>query len=109
MSDIKTTLDEYNKKLEALQKQCSQAEKDAIVAETNYQNLIKQKEQVIEELEVFAGVPFDQVSELLKKEQESLDEIMSRLSAINVNAPMTDEVLKELDSIMADFNIQPVS
>lgn len=107
MSDI-NKLKEYDKKLDSLQKQCAKAEKDAIVAETNYQNLLKQKEQAIEELEIFTGTTFDQIPELLKKEQDSLDGIMSRLSAIDTNAPVTPEMLKELENIMTDFNIQPV-
>ena len=44
---------------------------------------------------------------MLKNEQDTLQEIMNRLSAININGPITPEMVKELDSIMADFNIQP--
>lgn len=107
MVDVKTQLGEYKDRLDALQKQCTQAEKDAIIAETNYQNFLTQKEQLINELETFAGTSFDQVPEMLKNEQDTLQEIMNRLSAIDINGPITPEMVKELDSIMADFNIQP--
>ena len=40
MADIKMQLEEYSRKLDDLQKQCAQAEKDAIVADTNYNNLV---------------------------------------------------------------------
>jgi hypothetical protein len=105
MSDVRLQLNDYSKKLDALQKQCAEAEKDAIIAETNYKSLIKQKEQLVDELEAFAGTSFDQVPELLKKEQDTLQGIMDRLSVVNVNGPVTPEVIKELESIMTDFGI----
>lgn len=104
MSDIKMQLNEYSQKLDNLQKQCAEAEKDAIVAETNYKTLIKQKEQLVDELEAFAGVSFDQIPEQLKQEQDTLQGIMDRLSAVT-STPVTPEVIKELESIMTDFNI----
>ena len=107
MVDVKTQLGEYKNRLDALQKQCTQAEKDAIIAETNYQKFLTQKEQLINELETFAGTSFAQVPEMLKNDQDTLQEIMNRLSAIDINGPITPEMVKELDSIMADFNIQP--
>ena len=42
MADIKIQLEEYSRKLDDLQKQCAQAEKDAIVADTNYNNLVNE-------------------------------------------------------------------
>ena len=104
MSDIKMQLNEYSQKLDNLQKQCAEAEKDDIVAETNYKTLIKQKEQLVDELEAFAGVSFDQIPEQLKQEQDTLQGIMDRLSAVT-STPVTPEVIKELESIMTDFNI----
>ena len=105
MLDVINQLNDYSKKLDTLQKQCTEAEKDSIIAETNYKNLIKQKEQLVDELEAFAGTSFDQIPDLLNKEQDTLQGIMDRLSGIDVNAPVTSEVLKELESIIADFNI----
>lgn len=108
MADIKTQLNEYNKKLDELQKQCAQAEKDAIVADTNYNNLIQQRQQLIEECETFAGVSFDEVPDLLKQKQDELNAIMLRLSNIDTTGPITQDKLKELDELISEFGIQPV-
>lgn len=108
MADIKMQLEEYNRKLDELQKQCYQAEKDAIVAETNYNNLINQRQQLIEECEAFAGVSFDEVPELLKQKQDELNAIMIRLANIDTTGPITQDKLKELDAVISEFGIQPV-
>lgn len=108
MADIKTQLNEYSKRLDELQKQCAQAEKDAIVADTNYNNLIQQRQQLIEECETFAGVSFDEVPELLKQKQDELNAIMLRLSNIDTTGPITQDKLKELDELISEFGIQPV-
>ena len=108
MADIKTQLNEYNQKLNELQNQCSQAEKDAIVADTNYNNLIQQRRQLIEECEAFTGVSFDDIPELLQQKQDELEAIMSRLTTIDTTGPITQDKIKELDDLITEFGIQPV-
>lgn len=106
--DLKAQLDEYNNKLSELQKQCSQAEKDVIVAETNLNNLTKQKATLVQECETFAGTTFSEIPELLQQKNQELTAIMSRIAGIDVNGPITQEKLDELDAIMKEFGIQPV-
>lgn len=108
MADIKMQLEEYSRKLDDLQKQCAQAEKDAIVADTNYNNLVNSRQQLIEECEAFAGVSFDDIPTLLQQKQDELSAVMSRLANIDTTGPITQDKLNELDAVMSEFGIQPV-
>ena len=108
MEDIKVQLEEYSRKLNDLQKQCSQAEKDAIVADTNYNNLVNSKQQLIEECEAFAGVSFNEIPALLQQKQDELNAVMARLTNIDTTGPITQDKLKELDAIISEFGIQTV-
>ena len=104
MSDFKNTLDEYSSVLSGLENKYLQAEKDAVIAETNLKNLTKQRDEIILECETFTGMPFDKVSDLIKQKKEDLDGIMSRLSCINMNM-INQDTLKELDAIIKDYGI----
>ena len=108
MADIKMQLEEYSRKLDDLQKQCAQAEKDAIVADTNYNNLVNSRQQLIEECETFAGVSFDEIPELLQQKQDELNSVMARLANVDTTGPITQDKLNELDAVISEFGIQPV-
>lgn len=108
MADIKMQLEEYSRKLDDLQKQCAQAEKDAIVADTNYNNLVNSRQQLIEECEAFASVSFDDIPTLLQQKQDELSAVMSRLANIDTTGPITQDKLNELDAVISEFGIQPV-
>ena len=105
MEDIKDKLGEYYTKLDELQKQCVQAEKDVIVAETNHENLIKQRQQLIEECEKFTGTSFENVPQLLADTQNELDNIMSKLSNINTTGVITPDDVEKINNLIAEFNI----
>lgn len=108
MADIKAQLNEYNTKLNELQQQCSKAEKDAIIADTNYNNLIQQRQQLIEECETFTGVSFDEIPTVLTQKQDELNAVMARLCAIDTTGPITQDKIRELDDLIKEFDIQPV-
>ena len=106
--NFKEQYQNYDNKLNELKAQCTEAEKQAIVAETNLTNLRAQREQLVEECEVFAGVPMDKVPEILNQKKEELDAIMSILSSIDVIGPITQEKLNTIKSIVDEFSINPV-
>lgn len=102
--DFKEQYQSYDKTLNELRNQCSEAEKEAIVADTNLQNLRKQREQLIEECETYAGVPMDNIPEILNKKKEELDSIMIKLSGLT-NGPITPEKLEEIKALSEDFSM----
>lgn len=106
MTDIQDKLHGYSVKLDELQKNCLKAERDVIIAETNLKNCIQQKNTLVNELEVFANCSFDEIPELLKREEEELDFIMQRIMQVNLTEPVTQDTLDQLNDIINDFNIQ---
>lgn len=106
--DFKTQYQGYEDTLNTLKSQCADAEKESIVAETNLNNLRQRKEQLIEECEVFSGVPMEKVPELLSQKKEELDAIMAKLSGIDTTGPVTQEKLDAIKAITDEFSINPV-
>lgn len=106
--DFKQQLSEYNATLSTLQNQCSEAERQVIVAETNLKNLIEHKNTVIEECEAFAGVSIDQVPTLIEQKKNELTAIMTELSTIDTNGPVTQEKLDAIQAIVDKYAINPV-
>ena len=107
--DFKEQYQAYNCKLNELNAQCAEAEKQAIVAETNLDNLRKHREQLVDECEAFAGVTMDKVPEVLAQKREELDAIMAKLMAIDTNGPITQDKLDAIKSITDEFAINPVN
>jgi len=103
--DFKEQYQSYDKTLNDLKNQCAEAEKQAIIAETNLNNLRKQREQLIEECEAFAGVSMGQVPEILAQKKEELDAIMAKLSAIDVTGPITQDKLDAIKAITDEFAV----
>ena len=104
MNEMQTKLAEYSVKLEELQKKCTEAEKDAIIAETNLNNYTQQRDALIAELEAYTNCPFDEVPALLQREEAELDALMARI--MQVNLENSTESLAQLQSIIHDFDIQ---
>lgn len=106
--DFKEQYQNYDNKLNELNIQCTEAERQSIVAETNLNNLRQQREALVEECEAFAGVPMDRVPEVLKQKQEELDAIMAKLMAIDTAGPVTQEKLDAIKAITDEFSMNPV-
>lgn len=105
MNEMQAKLAEYSVKLEELQKKCAEAEKDAIIAETNLSNYTQQKDALVAELEAYTNCPIDEVPALLQREEAELDAIMARIMQVSLAEPT--ESLAALQSIIHDFDIQP--
>lgn len=106
--DFKEQYQSYDKTLNDLKNQCAEAEKQAIIAETNLDNMRKQREQLIEECEAFAGVPMDKVPEVLTQKKEELDAIMAKLIAIDTTGPITQDKLDAIKAITDEFAVPVV-
>lgn len=106
--DFKEQYQNYEQKLSQLKAQCAEAEKQAIVAETNLNNLRQQRETLIEECEVFAGVSVDKVPEVLNQKKEELDAIMGKLASIDTTGPITQDKLDAIKAIADEFAVVPV-
>lgn len=98
----------YGEKLDKLKVQYTNAEKQAIIAETNLNNLRTQREALIEECETFAGVPMDQIPDVLNQKKEELDAIMSKLASIDNTGEVTQEKLDAIKTIVDEFAIKPI-
>lgn len=109
MSEIQDKLQMYSAKLDELQKKCAEAERDAIVAETNLKNCVQRKETLVEELEALANCSFDEIPAILQKEESELDSIMQRIMKVNISGPITQDTLDQLNSIINDFSIQALT
>lgn len=106
--DFKEQYQNYDQKLNQLKFQCTEAEKQAIIAETNLNNLRQQREQIIEECEAFAGVTIDKVPEVLQQKKDELADIMSKLATIDTTGPVTQEKLDAIKAIADEFSVNPV-
>ncbi len=106
--DFKEQYQSYDKTLNDLKNSCVEAEKQAIIAETNLDNLRKQREQLIEECEAFAGVPMDKVPEVLTQKKEELDAIMAKLTTIDTTGPITQDKLDAIKAITDEFAVPVV-
>lgn len=106
--DFKKQYQDYEQKLNQLKNQCNEAEKQAIVAETNLNNLKQQKETIIKECEAFAKVPMDKVPEVLTQKKEELEAIMNKLASIDTTGPVTQEKLNAIKAIADKFSVTPV-
>lgn len=106
--DFKEQYQNYDQKLNQLKAQCTEAEKQVIVAETNLNNLRQQRQTLIEECETFAGVSIDKVPEVLNQKKEELDAIMSKLNTLDTTGPVTQEKLDAIKAIADEFSVNPV-
>ena len=106
--DFKEQYQTYGKKLDELKVQYTNAEKQAIVAETNLNNLRQQREAIIEECEAFAGVSIDKVPEVLNQKKEELEAIMTKLSSIDNTGEVTQEKLDAIKAVVNEFAVTPV-
>ena len=106
--DFKEQYQNYDQQLNQLKSQCTEAEKQAIIAETNLNNLRQQRETLIEECEAFAGVPMDKVPEVLNQKKEELEAIMTKLASLDTTGPVTQEKLDAIKAITDEFAVNPV-
>ena len=95
----------YENTLKSLREQCAQAEKDAIVAETNLKSLQEQREKLIQECEKFTGMPIEKVPEVLNQKKAELEDIMNKLGGIDIEGEITKDTLVNIESIMKEYNI----
>lgn len=102
---FKKQYEDYQDTLTALKNQCAQAEKSTIVAETNLKTLTEQHKKLMEECEKFAGVPLQQVPDMLKEKEKELNDIMAKLSAINITGEITKDTLDSIQAIIKEYNI----
>lgn len=105
MADYKDQLQTYNNKLNQLLSECSNAEKQSIISETNLNNLAAQKKKLVEQCEAFAGVSIDDVPALITEKRTELDNIMEKLMGIDTNGQITQEKLDAIKAIAAEFAI----
>lgn len=106
--DFKEQYQNYDQKLNQLKVQCTEAEKQAIIAETNLKNLKQQKETLVEECEAFAGVSIDKVPEILNQKKEELDAIMAKLASLDTTGPVTQDKLDAIKALADEFSVTPV-
>lgn len=102
---FKEKYESYQSTLQNLKSQCTQAEKNAIVAETNLKTLQEQRTKLIEECEQFAGVSIDKVPAMLESKKKELDEIMSKLATIDISGDITEDTVADIESIVTEYNI----
>lgn len=107
--DFKEQYQSYDKKLNELKNQCAEAEKQAIVAETNLNNLRQQKDRIVEECEAFAGVSIDNVPALIAEKKTELDAIMAKLMTIDTQGLITKDKLDAIKAITDEFAIATVT
>lgn len=106
--DFKEQYNQYENTLNTLKNQCAEAEKQSIIAETNLDNLRKQRERLIEECETFTGTTIDKIPDLLTQTKEELESIMTRLSTIDTHGEVTPEKLVAIRAIADEFGIPSV-
>lgn len=109
--DFKEQYQNYDQKLNQLKLQCTEAEKQAIVAETNLNNLRQQRETLVEECEAFAGVSIDKVPEVLKQKKDELEAIMNKLAGLDITGDITQanlDAIKAIAVIADEFSVTPV-
>lgn len=95
----------YENTLNSLKEQCAQAEKNAIVAETNLTSLQEQRKKLIEECEKFTGMPIEQVPDVLDKKKAELEDIMNKLGSIDIEGEITKDTLEHINDIVKEYNI----
>lgn len=103
--DFKEKYQEYETIITKLQEECTNAERQAIVGETNLANLLEQKDRLIKECETLTGVSIDKVPDIITKKQNELDSLMAKLSQVNINDPVTQEKVDNIKAIVSEFSI----
>ena len=103
--DFKEKYQEYETIITKLQEECTNAERQAIVGETNLANLLEQKDRLIKECEALTGVSIDKVPDIITKKQNELDSLMTKLSQVNINDPVTQEKVDNIKAIVSEFSI----
>lgn len=96
---------DYENTLKSLKAQSVQAEKNAIVAETNLKTLEERRKAIIDECEKFAGMTMDKIPAVLEQKKTELDEIMTKLSSIDLEGEITKDTLAEIEGIMQEYHI----
>ncbi len=99
------TLKDYTSKLNALQDQCAEAERQCIIADTNLKTLKKNQQELIAQCEALAGRPIDEVPEFLKEQMSKLTEVMGKLQALNVSGEITQETMDAIQSLVDEYQI----
>lgn len=98
----------YEQKLADLKAKCDEAEKNKITAEANLKIYQEQRDNLIAECEQYAGVPIDQVSELLEQKVIELSSIMTELESIDFRTKViTEEDVQKVEAVMQKYNIIP--
>lgn len=101
IKDFEQKYANYNSVLSNLKEQCAESEKKLIVAETKLEELKKQKTALVEECEKATDVSLDEITNYIIEKDNELNEIIAVLSKINVNQEITDDVIKEIDALVA--------
>lgn len=102
---FKKQYEDYQDTLNTLQSQCAQAEKNAIVAETNLKTLTEQHKKLVEECEKFAGVPLERVPDMLDQKEAELKDIMDKLNAVDITGKITEDTLNGINDIIKEYNM----
>lgn len=95
----------YENTLKSLKAQSAQAEKNAIVAETNLKTLEERRKAIIDECEKFAGMTMDKIPAVLEQKKTELDEIMTKLGSIDLEGEITKDTLAQIEGIMQEYHI----
>lgn len=102
---LNETYQNYENTLNNLKAQSAQAEKNAIVAETNLKTLEERRKNIIAECEKFAGMPMDKIPAVLEQKKAELTEIMAKLGSIDLEGEITEDTLNNIQAIMQEYNI----
>lgn len=98
----------YEKTLVDLKAKCDEAEKNKITAEANLKIYQEQRDNLIAECEQYAGVPIDNVPELLEQKVTELTSIMTELEALDFRTKViTEEDVQKIEAIIQKYNIIP--
>lgn len=95
----------YKNTLDALSSQVAAAEKEIIVAETNYKNLVEKRDALVQECQTFIGADISQAPAMLKQKEEELEKLMQALSTIGVSGQITQDTIDSLKAVADEFNI----
>jgi len=102
--EFKKKYQAYEKTLSELQEEYTNAERQAIIGETNLTNLCHQRDKLVEECEALTGVSIDKVDDIITAKEGELDNLMAKLSLIDISDPITPQKLDAIKAVVAEFS-----
>ena len=108
---MENNLEQFQKQISSLQKIADEAKTNLIVAKTNLESLTEKRDSLVQECVAYAGVPIEDVHEMIDKKKDELEKIMQKVSGIMITDinNVTQDQLDKLDSIIDEFGIMEES